>query len=73
MISNSSEIALTNNTVSVGRKSVCISRIKDIEKYTSSIRKQKRIGVHQYEYGSSLKFDFPQMSVIFSISRKRLE
>ena len=27
----------------------------------------------QHEYGSSLKFDFPQISVIFSISRKKLE
>ena len=31
----------------------------------------KKIGVHLQEYGLSLKFDFPQISVIFSISRKK--
>ena len=66
MISNSSKIALTKkNTVHVGRKSVCISRMKDIEKYASTIgkhfgfhlkkylKKSKKFGFRQYEYGSS--------------------
>ena len=33
----------------------------------------KKIGVHWQEYVSSLKFDFPQISVILSISRKDYE
>ena len=40
MISNSSKIALTKkNIVSIGRKFVCASRIKDIEKCAFTIRK----------------------------------
>ena len=41
-ISNSSKNIFNQkkkNTVSVGRKSVCISRIEDIEKYAFTIRK----------------------------------
>ena len=53
MVSNSSD---QKNTVSVGRKSVCISQVKDIKKQASVIRKHgfhfkkmrksKKIGVH---------------------------
>ena len=71
------------NTVSIGRKFVCTSRIKDIEKNTFTIwkrgfhfkknlKKSEKNSVHQQEYGSSLKFDLPKISVIFSISRKKL-
>ena len=80
---NSSKIALTKNTVSTGGKFVCPNRVRDIEKYAFTIRKHgflfqkylkklKKIGVHLQEYGSSLKFDFPQISVIFFIGRKKL-
>ena len=77
MISNSSKIALNKKVLFPQAEE------KDIEKYASTISKQsfyfkkylkksKKIGVHQHEYGSSLKFDFPQISVIFSVSRKKL-
>ena len=58
MISNSSKIALTKkNAASVGKKSVCICWIKDIQKKASTIRKEgfllkkclkksKKIGVY---------------------------
>ena len=83
MISNSSKIADQKITVSMGRKSVCTTWIKDIEKYASTIPKHdfhfkkylvksKKVGVHQQEYGPSLKFDFPQISVKISIRRKKL-
>ena len=90
MISNSSKIALTKKIfVSVVRKFFCTSRIKNIEKYFFNIQKHgfhvknyikklKKIGVHQQEYSSPLKFNFPQISVIssfffpFSISTKNL-
>ena len=34
--------------------------------------KLKKIDIHYQEYGSSLKFDFPPILVICSISRKKL-
>ena len=84
MIFNSSKIAPTKkNTVSVSRKFVYSRRIKNIEKYAFTIRQYgfhfkkylkilKKYGVLQWEYGSSLKFDLPQISIIFSISSKKL-
>ena len=36
------------------------------------LKKSKKIVVHQQEYGPSLRFYFPQISEIFSISRKKL-
>ena len=35
------------------------------------LKRSKKIGVNWQEYGSSLKFDFPQISVTFSIGRKK--
>ena len=54
--------------------------MKDIEKYAFTIwkhgfhfkkylKKSEKIGVHQQEYDSSLKFDFSQILEIFSTSR----
>ena len=40
MVSASSEIALTKKILfPIGRKSICANRVKDIEKYVSTIRK----------------------------------
>ena len=47
MISNSSKIADQKNTASVGKKSVCTSRIKDVEKHASTIRQH---GLHFKKY-----------------------
>ena len=48
MVSNSSKIAPTKkNTIPVGRKFVYTSRIKDIEKYAFTIRKD---GFHFKKY-----------------------
>ena len=66
----------------LGRKSVCTSRVKDINKYVSSSQKiyfyfkkslkiLKKIGTHQKEYGLSL-IDFPLISLIVSTYRKKL-
>ena len=77
MLSNRNKIALTKKILfPLGRKFVvCTSRIKDIEKYVPMLKISEiieKIGVNQHEYGSSLKIGFPQISVIFSISRKIL-
>ena len=34
------------------------------------LKKSKKIGVHQQQYGLSLKFVFLEISVTFSLSRK---
>ena len=60
MISKSSKISLTQkNTVSVVRKFVCTSRIKDIEKYTFTIRK------HVFHFKKYLK----KLKILVSTSR----
>ena len=57
MVSTSSGIVLTKILFPPGRKSVCIGRMKDIDKYVSAIRKScfhfkkylkknEKIGVH---------------------------
>ena len=61
------------------RKSVCSSRVKDTfpryGKAASTLKTLRRIeknGVHQQEYGSSLKMDLPVISIIVSTYRKKL-
>ena len=83
LLSLNYDLILTKkNTVSAGRKFVCTSRIKYIEKYAFTIRKHgshfkkylkksKKIGVHVQEYGSSLKFGFSQIPLLFFISSRQ--
>ena len=69
------------------RKSVTTSRMKDLLKnafplygeVASTLKNLKisenieKTGVHQQEYISSLKIDFPRVSIIVSTSRKNSE
>ena len=72
-----SEIALTKKILfSLGRKSVSTSQIKDIEKSIATICKSccyfKKSLKKLVSNGSSLKIDFPLISIIVSASRKNL-
>ena len=84
MLSTSSKIALTQKMVfPLGRKSVCTSRTRQIEKYLFTIRKScfnlkksmkklKKLVSTSRNMGSSLKIDFSLISIIVSIGRKSL-
>ena len=77
MVSTSSKIVLTKKILFLlGAKSVSTSWMKDIEKYVATIRKSclyfKRFLKKLVSNGSSLKIDFPLISIIVSASRKNL-
>ena len=78
MVSTSSKIVLTKKKILflLGAKSVSTSWMKDIEKYVATIWKSclyfKRFLKKLVFNGSSLKIDFPLISIIVSASRKNL-
>ena len=78
MFSTSSKIALTKKKIlsSLGRKSFSNSWIKDTEKCIATIQKSccylKKFLKKLVSNGSSLKIDFPLISIIVSASRKDL-
>ena len=77
MVSTSSKIVLTKKILFLlGAKSASTSWMKDIEKYVATIWKSclyfKKFLKQSVSNGSSLKIDFPLISITVSTSRKNL-